>query len=428
MSIAISIVKSTAPSGATIYALSPDRISIGAQDANAVDQIQFADIPAEWTGMEIRAVFTPDSGSAAAIVLDSTGIITVPAAITQYRRGTLGLDATDGSYHAYTRGCDYVAYYHPPADGSTPVPSASEYEQLVARVEAAEAAVDTDAKAAAQSASDAAGSAKSAADTLADVNTAGDAKIAAINALDVYTKAAANARFAGALVATDSGNPLTIFPDSTTLPQALASVKVNGLTTQAGTGTPSPTNIRAITGVAASATVGGTAYSVSTGALFTGDTADLVSGAVHRALMAFVVDGTTIKFSLKSGGFWNLPNGSAPGVGNYAAYTGKIVSSHFYAKFASNQAGAFCYTTSTNMSGIFGTVDELNTYRAAQYAAGTPVQVLYQLATPTDTAGTGNAITVSGDTTVTAENTVAVTYNKSLAAAISQLAAAIAAK
>ena len=41
------------------------------------------------------------------------------------------------------------------------------------------------------------------------------------------------------------------------------------------------------------------------------------------------------------------------------------------------------------MIGLFSSTNELNTYCAAQYAAGTPVQIAYKLATPIPFQSTG---------------------------------------
>ena len=43
----------------------------------------------------------------------------------------------------------------------------------------------------------------------------------------------------------------------------------------------------------------------------------------------------------------------------------------------------------SDADGLFASVDELNAYLAAQYAAGTPVQVAYKLAEPVPITATG---------------------------------------
>lgn len=58
----------------------------------------------------------------------------------------------------------------------------------------------------------------------------------------------ADARYANALIVTESGNPLTIYPNPND-GEAITSLQVAGNTIVAGSGTASPTNIRAISGV-----------------------------------------------------------------------------------------------------------------------------------------------------------------------------------
>lgn len=78
---------------------------------------------------------------------------------------------------------------------------------------------------------------------------------------EAYTKSESNARFAGALVVKESGNPITVYPDATGAP--ITAVSLRGKTTQSGTGDPSPTNIRPISGISASISVNGTVYAPS---------------------------------------------------------------------------------------------------------------------------------------------------------------------
>ena len=87
--------------------------------------------------------------------------------------------------------------------------------------------------------------------------------------------------------------------------------------------------------------------------------------------LAFTADGNSI--------YWNLPLYSAPGI----ARVPHIISSHFPSNvFESNVAYSFIFSTKTKMEPYFDTVEALNAYLAAQKAAGTPVQIAYQLATP----------------------------------------------
>lgn len=43
----------------------------------------------------------------------------------------------------------------------------------------------------------------------------------------------------------------------------------------------------------------------------------------------------------------------------------------------------------SDIAGLFASADELNAYLAAQYAAGTPVQIAYKLAEPVPFTATG---------------------------------------
>lgn len=312
------------------------------------------------------------------------------------------------------------------------------------------------------------------------VNTAGDAKIAAINALDVYTKSAANARFAGALVVTESGNPLTIYPDATS--GALASVKVNGLTTQAGTGTPSPTNIRPIYGVGrydAKIVLDGSADELwklsGTGDMAYFSITQLPESGASVPMITSEFPTVLLSGSntTQGAGNWNTSfylrwKTLFTTVSGLRAYLGAHPLTVYYQSPAySTATQVYIGLSITDANGYHGyaagpmaplydgdTVDfATGEYKRTKgyiasyagealpgkwisdrdvYVAGatptTGAQVVYELPAPTtDTAGTGDAISVSGDTVVSAENTVAVTYNKSLIAAISQLQTAIAA-
>ena len=92
------------------------------------------------------------------------------------------------------------------------------------------------------------------------------------------------------------------------------------------------------------------------------------------------LDGETLAFTTTGNSiYWNLPRGSSPGI----ARGPHIINSHFPSNvFESNVAYSFIFSTKTKMEPYFDTVEALNAYLAAQKAAGTPVQVAYQLATP----------------------------------------------
>lgn len=93
------------------------------------------------------------------------------------------------------------------------------------------------------------------------------------------------------------------------------------------------------------------------------------------------LDGETLAFTPATGNntYWNLPFYSAPGI----ASDPHIINSHFPSNvFESNLKYSFIFSTKTKMEPYFDTVEALNAYLVAQKAAGTPVQIAYQLAAP----------------------------------------------
>ena len=84
--------------------------------------------------------------------------------------------------------------------------------------------------------------------------------------------------------------------------------------------------------------------------------------------------------------YYNLPMHSAPGI----AKNGVVGCSHFNRRlFAVNTNYEFCFVLASDAAGLFANIDELNAYLAAQYAAGTPVQIAYKLAKPVPFTATG---------------------------------------
>lgn len=117
-----------------------------------------------------------------------------------------------------------------------------------------------------------------------------------------------------------------------------------------------------------------------------GGTVDVVTGAGDENAKIITVDGNGMKFSgSATSEYWNLPMRSAPGVDKVLAI------SHFAnGLFSANLAYSFIYTQRKLMQQFFQSIDELNAYCAAQYAAGTPVQIAYKLAEPVPFQATGN--------------------------------------
>lgn len=116
-----------------------------------------------------------------------------------------------------------------------------------------------------------------------------------------------------------------------------------------------------------------------------GGEVDAVTGEGQETLKMITLDGTTNKFSTHDV-FWNLPRNSAPGI--LDSYSTDC--SHFpHGTFGGNTYRSFLYTRTDLMSKYFADANALNAYLAAQYAAGTPVQVCYKLAEPVPLTTTG---------------------------------------
>lgn len=107
-----------------------------------------------------------------------------------------------------------------------------------------------------------------------------------------------------------------------------------------------------------------------------GGEVDAVTGEGQETWKVIAIDAKKIKFSSSGNDrFWNLPYHTADG----ATGASKIICSHFISsKFSVNEPYAFFFTQPNRLQNLFSSVDELNDYCAAQYAAGTPVQIVYQ--------------------------------------------------
>lgn len=107
-----------------------------------------------------------------------------------------------------------------------------------------------------------------------------------------------------------------------------------------------------------------------------GGEVDAVTGEGQETWKIVTIDAKKIKFSSDGNDrFWNLPYHTADG----ATSASKTICSHFISsKFSVNEPYAFFLTQPNRLQNLFSSVDELNDYCAAQYAAGTPVQIVYQ--------------------------------------------------
>lgn len=142
-------------------------------------------------------------------------------------------------------------------------------------------------------------------------------------------------------------------------------------------GTTAPTAYDPYTGQTSTLTLPRTIY---------GGTVDAVTGVGKEVWRSITLDGVSEKFVNEYDDYWNLLPMNTPGISNQNI--DYIVSSHFYHAFGGNITG-FLFTTSSMMKRYFATPDELNAYIAAQYAAGTPVQIAYKLVTPEPFTATG---------------------------------------
>ena len=148
----------------------------------------------------------------------------------------------------------------------------------------------------------------------------------------------------------ESGNPVVCYP----VAGYPLGVKAKWEPMQEGSGTPSPENIRPIKGR---------------------DSVTVNQADRLRAWKMLTLDGATNKFT-QNGVYWNLPKNSAPGTNN--SYD--TICSHFPANtFCGNSREERLFTKTQLMSKYFSDANALNAYLAAQYAAGTPVQVAYKL-------------------------------------------------
>lgn len=116
-----------------------------------------------------------------------------------------------------------------------------------------------------------------------------------------------------------------------------------------------------------------------------GGTVDAVMGDGNENTKIITLDGNELKFT-KRDIYINLPNHSAPGISK----GGIVCCSHFDKRlFGVNTTYEFCFLSESDMTGLFTSVDDLNAYVAAQYAAGTPVQIAYKLVEPVPFTATG---------------------------------------
>ena len=395
----------------------------------------------EWEGLAIRCFWhVPDGkGPASSLVVD--GYVDVPASVTaQPGSGCVTFEGSDGTKTVTSADLRYrVSANSGTEDGSMPEPGTPAWQELVgavhtdataaeqAKVDAQEAAkqADTSAGAAATSAANAGQSAQQAADSLQELKDSiangdfegekgdpgpigpvgpqgetgpqgpkGDVGPAGADGKDgtqiddttVGPDAWSSKHIVDMLCPPldETGNPVVCYPVAG-YPLA---VKAKWEPMQEGSGTPSPENIRPIKGrdsVTITRQEDNQVITLTLPETVYGGEVDAVSGDGNNNTKIITLDGNKIKFS-QSGNYFNLPLHSAPG----ASIQGTIYCNHFNSKFfIVNARYEFCFVLASTIADLFTNVDDLNAYLTAQYAAGTPVQITYNLATPTPFTATG---------------------------------------
>lgn len=183
---------------------------------------------------------------------------------------------------------------------------------------------------------------------------------------------------------------------------------------QEGTGDPSPDNVRPIVGWdSVTLTHNGETHTRALPETVYGGTLDWRTGLLTVTHSAKEFDGTE-DWRVYNDGFYAIAAlpGCVLATNNQLAET--VCSHYIYGGLAT---GSYMLTTTSGtispryINTGYGTVEEWKSYIKSQYAAGTPVEVAYKLATPytiqlnpqqlVALAGTNTIYSNSGDTTVT---------------------------
>lgn len=183
----------------------------------------------------------------------------------------------------------------------------------------------------------------------------------------------------------ETGNPVVCYP----VAGYPLGVKVSWEPTQEGSGEPSPDNVRPISGresVSVQRTEDGLNRTLTLPETVYGGTVDAVSGEGKETWKLVTLDGAEK---------WITPSAN-----NYYAFFGNPVASKLAYGYCShypyaNDSSRKCAFANANGAIVFYghnadyTLAEFKAYLAAQYAAGTPVQVAYKLAEPVPFTATG---------------------------------------
>lgn len=223
----------------------------------------------------------------------------------------------------------------------------------------------------------------------------------------------------------ESGNPVVCYP----VAGSKLGVTANWEPTQEGTGTPSPDNIRPIHGrerVSITRQEDKLSMTLTLPSTIYGGKVDAVMGEGQEAWELLILTG-------KEG--WKIVD-TYIGIYNLLSPTdnGKAICTHFVVKYSYSGENLFISGSGTiylarALSDKY-TVETWIAYLAAQYAAGTPVQIAYKLATPIPFTATGGGTikALSGTNTIlTDADTLIVTGRADPIHIIQQLQAASAA-
>lgn len=187
-----------------------------------------------------------------------------------------------------------------------------------------------------------------------------------------------------------SGNPISWEASDTEYLFPIVSLEAK----QAGSGDPSPDNVRPISGYD-SVTVTQSKdeaqvkqITLTLPETIYGGTVDVVTGVGKVTRKVIVLDGEINKLRVSGSGFWITPDNSVPGVANTKAELICTIASP--TEMILNSIYQFIGFESYWATQWFTDVDEFNSFCKNQASAGTPVQVAYKLAAPEPFQATGN--------------------------------------
>ena len=121
--------------GASVFTINPSAIVLGNENAHNVDDIHF-ELPEEWSGLTVRAIFTPSRFKAEQLyfIIPASGTISVKSSMTD-KEGTFLLDAFANDLHSYTTDCKYTVANHRDLRDTEPVYTPTQIEQFLSQAQ-----------------------------------------------------------------------------------------------------------------------------------------------------------------------------------------------------------------------------------------------------------------------------------------------------